>query len=120
MKIIVSAGGTGGHLYPALALVEYIKTQDIKAEFLFVGTTDRLESQVVPQKGYAYKGLKVKGLVGNPLQKIKNAMIFVKSLKESKKILKEFQPGYCCRIWGISKCFNCFSCSKDEYSYNDS
>ena len=44
MKIIVSAGGTGGHLYPALALVEYIKTQDIKAEFLFVGTTDRLES----------------------------------------------------------------------------
>ena len=92
MKIIVSAGGTGGHLYPALALVEYIKTQDIKAEFLFVGTTDRLESQVVPQKGYAYKGLKVKGLVGNPLQKIKNAMIFVKSLKESKKILKEFQP----------------------------
>ena len=60
MKIIVSAGGTGGHLYPALALVEYIKTQDIKAEFLFVGTTDRLESQVVPQKGYAYKGLKVK------------------------------------------------------------
>ena len=92
MKIIVSAGGTGGHLYPALALVEYIKTQDQNAEFLFVGTTDRLESHVVPEKGYAYKGLKVKGLVGNPLQKMKNAMIFVKSLKESRRILKEFQP----------------------------
>ena len=48
MKIIVSAGGTGGHLYPALALVDYIKTQDKNTEFLFVGTTDRLESQVVP------------------------------------------------------------------------
>ena len=47
MKIIVSAGGTGGHLYPALALVEYIKTQDIKAEFLFVGTTDRFLAATV-------------------------------------------------------------------------
>lgn len=92
MKIIVSAGGTGGHLYPALALVEYIKTQDQNAEFLFVGTTDRLESRVVPQAGYAYRGLHVKGLVGNPLQKMKNALIFVKSLKQSQRILKEFQP----------------------------
>ena len=92
MKVIVSAGGTGGHLYPALALVEYIKTQDQDAKFLFVGTTDRLESQVVPQMGYDYRGLHVKGFVGNPLQKLKNAMIFAKSLKHSKKILKEFQP----------------------------
>lgn len=92
MKIIVSAGGTGGHLYPALALVEYIKTQDENAEFLFVGTTDRLESQVVPQLGYDYHGLDVKGFVGNPLQKIKNVFIFLKSLKKSKQILKEFQP----------------------------
>lgn len=92
MKVIVSAGGTGGHLYPALALVEHIKTQDQEAQFLFVGTTDRLESQIVPQMGYDYRGLHVKGLVGNPLQKMKNAMIFVKSLKQSKKILKEFQP----------------------------
>lgn len=92
MKIIVSAGGTGGHLYPALALVDYIKKQDENAEFLFVGTTDRLESKVVPNLGYNYKGLYVKGFVGNPIQKIKNVMIFVKSLKESKKILKEFKP----------------------------
>ncbi len=92
MKIIVSAGGTGGHLYPALALVDYIKTQDKDAQFLFVGTTDRLESQVVPQLGYDYRGLHVKGLVGNPLQKLKNALIFVKSLSSSRKILKDFQP----------------------------
>ena len=92
MKIIVSAGGTGGHLYPALALVEYIKTQDQDAEFLFVGTTDRLESQVVPQLSYEYRGLAVKGFVGNPIQKLKNAFIFIKSLKKSKQILKEFQP----------------------------
>lgn len=92
MKIIISAGGTGGHLYPALALAEHIKTKRNDVQFLFVGTLDRLESQVVPQKGYDYQGLYVKGLVGNPLQKMKNALIFVKSLKASKKILKEFQP----------------------------
>ena len=92
MRIIVSAGGTGGHLYPALALVDYIKTQDKDAEFLFVGTTDRLESQVVPEMGYAYQGIYVKGFVGNPIQKVKNLMIFNKSLSHSKKILKEFKP----------------------------
>ena len=92
MKIILSAGGTGGHLYPALALAEYIKKQRPDVEFLFVGTTDRLESQVVPGLGYDYRGLHVKGLVGNPLQKIKNILLFVKSLGHSRKILKEFQP----------------------------
>lgn len=92
MKIIVSAGGTGGHLYPALALVEYIENKNPDAKFLFVGTTDRLESKVVPQKGYAYKGLHVKGFVGNPLQKMKNVLIFLKSLTTSKKIIKDFQP----------------------------
>ncbi|MBO6047760.1 MAG: undecaprenyldiphospho-muramoylpentapeptide beta-N-acetylglucosaminyltransferase [Erysipelotrichaceae bacterium] len=92
MKIIVSAGGTGGHLYPALALVNYIKKQQPDAEFLFVGTTDRLESQVVPELGYAYRGLHVKGLVGNPIQKGINAAIFIRSLGASRKILKEFKP----------------------------
>lgn len=92
MRVIVSAGGTGGHLYPALALVEYIKKQEKDTKFLFVGTTDRLESKVVPELGYDYRGLHVKGLVGNPLQKMKNALIFVRSLKQSKKILKEFKP----------------------------
>ena len=92
MKVIVSAGGTGGHLYPALVLAEYIKKQDPESEFLFVGTTDRLEAEIVPSLGYPYKGLKVKGMVGNPLNKLKNAFIFIKSLHTSKQILKEFKP----------------------------
>ena len=53
MRIIFGTGGTGGHLYPALALASYIKRQDPSSEFLFVGTIDRLESEVVPQMGYA-------------------------------------------------------------------
>ena len=54
MRVIVGAGGTGGHLYPALALVEYIKEKEPDSEFLFVGTKDRLESTVVPKQGYNY------------------------------------------------------------------
>lgn len=92
MKVIVGAGGTGGHLYPALALVEYIKEVEPDSEFLFVGTKDRLESQVVPQMGYDYIGLNVRGLVGNPIKKGIAAMIFVKSIFTAKKIVKKFNP----------------------------
>lgn len=91
MRIIIGSGGTGGHLYPALALVEYLESQEA-TEVLFVGTTDRLESQVVPQLGYQYRGLNVKGLVGSPLNKLKNILVFVRSIAKAKKIIKEFQP----------------------------
>lgn len=92
MKVVVAAGGTGGHLYPALALVEYIKKQQPDSQFLFIGTKDRLESQVVPELGYDYVGLNVKGLVGNPLQKAFSAMLFVRSVSVAKKVIKKFNP----------------------------
>lgn len=92
MRIIFGTGGTGGHLYPALALASYIKRQDPSSEFLFVGTIDRLESEVVPQMGYAYKGLDLKGIVGSPINKAKAVLKFVTSISQSKKIIKEFKP----------------------------
>lgn len=92
MKVIIGAGGTGGHLYPALALVKYIEEHENDVEFLFVGTTDRLESKVVPKLGYTYIGLHVKGLVGNPLKKAMAAAIFVKSIFTAKKIIRKFKP----------------------------
>lgn len=92
MRVIVAAGGTGGHLYPALALVEYIKEQEPDSEFLFIGTRDRLESQVVPKMGYSYVGLNVKGLVGNPFKKAYAATLFLKSILEAKKVIKTFDP----------------------------
>ncbi len=92
MKIIIGAGGTGGHLYPALAFVEYIKSKRDDVEFLFVGTTDRLEATVVPNQGYEYRGLHVKGLSGNPFKKAVAVMIFIKSIIKARKIVKEFNP----------------------------
>ena len=92
MKVVVAAGGTGGHLYPALALVEFIKKQENDSQILFIGTKDRLESQVVPQLGYDYVGLNVKGLVGNPLKKAHAALLFVCSIGHAKKTIKKFNP----------------------------
>lgn len=92
MRIIFGTGGTGGHLYPALALASYIKQQDPNSEFLFVGTTNRLEAQVVPQMGYAYQGMDLQGLVGSPLNKAKAAWKFVRSIRQSKKIVRAFKP----------------------------
>ena len=92
MRIIFGTGGTGGHLYPALALASYIKKQEPDSEFLFVGTIDRLESEVVPQKGYPYKGLDLKGITGSPINKAKAVLKFVASISQSKKIVREFKP----------------------------
>lgn len=92
MKIIIGAGGTGGHLYPAIAFVEYIKTMQEDVEFCFVGTTDRLESKVVPELGYAYHGLSLKGIAGSSIDKMKALLLFVKSIQKAKKIIKDFKP----------------------------
>ena len=92
MKIIFATGGTGGHLYPAIALAKYIESHYDSTEFLFVGTTNRLESKVIPEMGYAYKGVHVLGLAGNPLQKAKALGVFAASLRVTKKIVKEFKP----------------------------
>ena len=61
------------------------------SEFLFVGTKDRIESEVVPQQGYEYIGLNVRGLVGNPIKKGIAAAIFVKSIFTAKKIVKKLK-----------------------------
>ncbi len=92
MKILIAAGGTGGHVYPALALANYIKMSDKDTEFLFVGTKTKLEATKVPEAGYNFQAIDVIGLSGNPLQRLKALNIFRKSIRQSKKIIKQFQP----------------------------
>ena len=61
-KIILSGGGTGGHIYPAIAIANELKARFPKSEFLFVGANDKMEMQKVPQAGYEIKGLWIAGL----------------------------------------------------------
>ena len=92
-KFIISGGGTGGHIYPAIAIANEIKAQIPDAEILFVGAQDKMEMQKVPAAGYKIEGLWISGIQRKIT--LDNALFPVKvfsSLMKSRKIIKEFKP----------------------------
>lgn len=92
-KIILSGGGTGGHIYPAIAIANELKRRFPNAEFLFVGAKDRMEMEKVPQAGYKIKGLWISGIQRRLT--IKNFMFpfkLLSSLWNARKIIKQFKP----------------------------
>ncbi|MDP5202154.1 undecaprenyldiphospho-muramoylpentapeptide beta-N-acetylglucosaminyltransferase [Flavobacterium sp. DG2-3] len=92
-KFILSGGGTGGHIYPAIAIANELKLQFPDAEFLFVGAKDKMEMQKVPQAGYEIKGLWIAGLQRKlTLQNMMFPLKLASSLLESKRIIKKFKP----------------------------
>ena len=92
-KFIISGGGTGGHIYPAVAIANELKVRFPDAEFLFVGAKDRMEMEKVPQAGYEIKGLWISGLQRNlSLQNSAFPLKLISSLAKSQKILKKFKP----------------------------
>ncbi len=92
-KFIISGGGTGGHIYPAIAIANELKTRFPDAEFLFVGAKDRMEMEKVPQAGYKIIGLWISGLQRSlSLQNLAFPLKLVSSLRKSKTILKNFKP----------------------------
>ena len=103
-RIIISGGGTGGHIFPAVSIANALKKLRPEAEILFVGAKDRMEMQRVPQAGYKIIGLPVKGLI-RPLWSPKNIGIlidFLKSKREVKKIIKEFKPDVAVGVGGYA------------------
>ncbi len=104
MKYLITGGGTGGHIYPALAIANEIKRKDRNAEILYVGTEKGLEAELVPKEGFQFKTIRVKGM---PRKINKESFIALKELihgiNDSKKILNDFKPdvvigtgGYVC------------------------
>lgn len=104
MKIAVSGGGTGGHIYPALALIRTIKKRYPDTEFLYIGTEKGLESKIVKQENIPFKPIEITGFKRSiSFENVKTVMRFLKGVKESKRILKKFKPdvvigtgGYVC------------------------
>lgn len=93
LKVIISGGGTGGHIYPAIAIANEIKQRYPDADILFVGASDRMEMDKVPQAGYPIKGLWIAGLQRKLT--FKNMLFPFKlifSLIKSWLIIKQFQP----------------------------
>lgn len=104
MKYLITGGGTGGHIYPALAIANEIKRRHKDAEILYIGTEKGLESELVPKAGFKFRTIRVKGM---PRRINKESFIAAKELfnglRDSSKIIKEFKPdivigtgGYVC------------------------
>ena len=92
-KIILSGGGTGGHIYPAIAIADELKVRHPKAELLFVGAKDRMEMEMVPNAGYKIIGLWISGIQRKLT--VKNLMFpfkLMSSLWKARKIIKKFNP----------------------------
>ncbi|MEK7724473.1 MAG: undecaprenyldiphospho-muramoylpentapeptide beta-N-acetylglucosaminyltransferase [Acidobacteriota bacterium] len=93
MKVLFAAGGTGGHIYPAIAVAKEILLRDSTSEIKFVGTSRGLETKLVPQNGFELltiesAGLKSIGIFGQ----LKGLLILPKSFLQARKLLKEFKP----------------------------
>ena len=93
MKIAITAGGTGGHIFPALAIINKIKSHDKNSKFLYFGTTDRMEKDIIPEKGIPYIGIQMKGLNRkNILKNITVLKIYLAAIKKAEVELKKFRP----------------------------
>jgi UDP-N-acetylglucosamine--N-acetylmuramyl-(pentapeptide) pyrophosphoryl-undecaprenol N-acetylglucosamine transferase len=92
-KIILSGGGTGGHIYPAIAIANELKLRFSDAEFLFVGAKDRMEMDKVPQAGYQIEGLWISGIQRKlTLKNLSFPFKLISSLYKARKIVNRFKP----------------------------
>ena len=92
-RIILSGGGTGGHIYPAIAIANEIKQRYPDAEFLFVGSKDRMEMDKVPQAGYQIEGLWISGIQRKfTIKNLSFPFKLISSLFKARKIIKRFKP----------------------------
>jgi UDP-N-acetylglucosamine--N-acetylmuramyl-(pentapeptide) pyrophosphoryl-undecaprenol N-acetylglucosamine transferase len=103
MKVIISGGGTGGHIFPAISIAEELKRQDPEVEILFVGANNRMEMEKVPQAGFEIVGLPISGFVRSlSFQNMKTINNIFKSLSKAKKIIKNFKPDIAVGVGGYA------------------
>ena len=92
-RVIVSGGGTGGHIFPALSIANALKRLQPDIEILFVGAEGKMEMEKVPEAGYRIEGLPVRGLKRKlTLENVKVLYNLWKSLRKARKIIREFKP----------------------------
>jgi len=102
-RIIISGGGTGGHIFPAIAIANALKKLDPKTEILFVGASGRMEMEKVPAAGYRIIGLEIQGIQRGSI--VKNLMFPIKlinSVRKALQIIKDFKPDACVGVGGYA------------------
>ena len=93
MRVLISGGGTGGHIFPAVSIANALRAQDPSCEILFVGALGRMEMERVPQAGYDIVGLPVRGIDrSRPWRNIRVAIDFVRSMWQVRQIIRRFRP----------------------------
>lgn len=103
LKVLLSGGGTGGHIFPAIAIADEIRRRFPDAEFLFIGANGKMEMEKVPQAGYKIEGIDIAGIDrGNMLSNLGLPFKILKSLSRSKKIIKNFAPDFAVGTGGFA------------------
>lgn len=113
LRVIISGGGTGGHIFPAVSIANAIKAKHPEAKILFVGAEGRMEMQRVPAAGYEIKGLPIKGF--NRAHKLKNFSVLwdlFKSLRLARRIIKDFKPMVAVGVGGYASGATLYECAK--------
>ena len=113
LRIIISGGGTGGHIFPAVSIGNAIKAKHPNAKILFVGAEGRMEMQRVPAAGYEIKGLPIKGF--DRAHKLKNFKVLFKlwkSLRMARQIIKDFKPQVAVGVGGYASGATLYECAK--------
>ncbi|MCZ0717711.1 undecaprenyldiphospho-muramoylpentapeptide beta-N-acetylglucosaminyltransferase [Aerococcus kribbianus] len=104
MRVLLSGGGTGGHIYPALALQKELKNKYPDAEFLYVGTKKGLEAELIPKTGIPFETVDIQGLRRSiSLDNVKTVWLMLSAVRRAKQLIKDFKPdvvvgtgGYVC------------------------
>lgn len=113
LRIIISGGGTGGHIFPAVSIANAIKAKHPEAKILFVGAEGRMEMQRIPAAGYNIKGLPIKGFNrANLLKNVSVLMKLWKSLRMARTIIKDFKPQVAVGVGGYASGATLYECSR--------
>lgn len=93
MRVLVTGGGTGGHIYPALAFVNYQKAQDPSAKFMYIGAKRGMEMKILPETDIPFEALEIQGFKRKlSIDNLKTIRLFLKAIRSSKRLIKEFKP----------------------------
>ena len=103
IRVLLSGGGTGGHIFPAVAIAQEIQQRFPDAEFLFIGANGKMEMEKVPQAGFKIEGLNIAGFDrGNLLKNLGLPFKIISSLMKAKKIIKDFKPDFAVGTGGFA------------------
>jgi UDP-N-acetylglucosamine--N-acetylmuramyl-(pentapeptide) pyrophosphoryl-undecaprenol N-acetylglucosamine transferase len=103
VRLLITGGGTGGHLFPALAALEALRRRRPDAEVLFVGATRGVEASILPRKGHAFRGLDVSHVMGaGPLHRLRVGLSLPGVVWRARALLRDFRPGVVLGVGGYA------------------